>query len=183
MSLSAEDAAKAYAEADLLFDRNAVEAVMERMAGEIGAALKDTNPLVLCVMTGGVIFAGQLLTRLDFTLQVDYLHATRYRGATSGGTLHWLAKPSHPLKNRTVLVLDDIFDEGWTLKAILAHCRDEGAREVYSAVLVDKLHERKADLRPDFVGLEAPDRYLFGYGMDYKDYLRNAPGIFAVKGM
>lgn len=181
MSVTAEQALEVYTHADCLHSQAEVEAALTRMAGEIAARLKGSNPLLLCTMTGGVVVTGQLLTRLDFPLQVDYLHATRYASGTQGGALQWNARPATALRDRVVLVLDDILDEGNTLAAILEYCKTEGAREVYSAVLVDKLHDRRCDVRADFVGLTVPDRYVFGYGMDYKNYWRNAPGIFAVR--
>ncbi len=181
MSVTAEQALSVYTRADRLYSQAEVEAALARMAGEIGARLKGRNPLLLCVMTGGVVAMGQLLTQLNFPLQVDYLHATRYAGSTQGGELQWRTRPVTALRDRVVLVVDDILDEGHTLAAILQYCRAEGAREVYSAVLVSKMHDRKCDVRADFVGLTVEDRYVFGYGMDYKDYWRNAPGIFAVR--
>jgi len=170
-------------EADCLFTQDQVQVALDRMCTEITKKLGDANPLVLSVMTGGIIPAGHILTRLNFPLQLDYIHATRYRGETSGGKLNWIVKPTFPVKGRTVLIIDDIYDEGITLSEIVEYCSSEGATEVYSAVLVEKKHERKEQLKPDFVGVETEDRYLFGYGMDYRGYLRNAPGIFAVKGM
>lgn len=181
MSVTAEQALNVYAHADRLYSQAEVDAALARMADAIGVRLKGLNPLLLCVMTGGVVALGQLLTRLDFPLQIDYLHATRYAGDTQGGALQWRARPATPLRDRVVLVVDDILDEGNTLASILRYCRAQGAREVYSAVLVNKLHDRKCDVRADFVGLTVADRYVFGYGMDYKDYWRNAPGIFAVR--
>ncbi|MFA7095080.1 MAG: hypoxanthine-guanine phosphoribosyltransferase [Gammaproteobacteria bacterium] len=173
-----------YAQADVLYRAEEVEAALDRMAAEITRVLKDSNPLVIGVMTGGMIPAGRILPRLDFPLEIDYLHATRYCGETRGGKLHWIARPQTPLRDRVVLIVDDILDEGLTLAAILEECRAEGAKAVYSAVLVEKLHDRKAKgAHADFVGLQVVDRYVFGYGMDYKGYLRNAPGIYAVKGM
>lgn len=180
MTVTAQQAFAVYAKADRLYSESEVEAALDRMADAITARLKDSDPLVLCVMTGGIVAAGKLLTRLNFPLQLDYMHATRYRGATEGGALHWLARPATPLQGRAVLVVDDILDEGWTLAAILEECKVQGASAVYSAVLVDKKRNRKNDLHADFVGLEVADRYVFGYGMDYHTYLRNAPGIFAV---
>jgi hypoxanthine phosphoribosyltransferase len=182
MSITPEQAQLAYQNAELIHDEATVEAALDRMAEEITARIKDTNPLVLGVMLGGLIPTGKLLTRLDFPLQLDYLHATRYRGETRGGELHWIAHTRVPMRDRVVLVIDDILDEGATLAAILQHCRDEGAREVIGAVLVNKLHDRKApDAHADIIGLEVDDRYVFGYGMDYKGFLRNAPGIFAAR--
>lgn len=181
--MNIDDVNQVMNEADCLHDQQAVEAALDKMATAIGSVMQHRNPLVLCVLTGAIIPAGHLLTRLPFPMQIDYIHATRYRGKTSGGELNWKVRPTHSLKDRTVLVVDDILDEGITLAAILEHCRQEGASEVYSAVLVEKQHDRKNGLQADFVGLRTEDRYLFGYGMDYKDYLRNAPGIYAVKGL
>lgn len=172
-----------YQEADCLYNRVAVEQALDRMAQAMTMDLHDKNPLILCVMTGGIIPMGQLLTRLDFPLQIDYVHASRYRGETSGGKLHWMHHPAFSLKHRNVVLVDDILDEGITLDAIIEYCWEEGANDVKSAVLVNKLHERKNHIKADYVGLDVEDRYLFGFGMDYHDYLRNAAGIYAVKGM
>jgi len=182
MPITPKEAFAAYAEADQLYTAQQVEQALERMAQEITGKLRDSNPLVLCVMLGGMIPAGRLLGRLEFPLQLDYIHATRYRGKTSGGELHWIARPSAPLEGRVVLVIDDILDEGITLAAIVGECKAQGAREVYTAVLVDKKHDRKEGMAATFTGLEVDDRYVFGCGMDYKGYLRNIPGIYAVKG-
>ena len=181
--MDAKQAEQTLKEADCLFTDGQVKAAIQTMADEIKAKLADRDPLVLCVMTGAVIPAGHLLTHLDFPLQVDYIHATRYRGQTKGGKLHWNTRPSHELKGQNILIIDDIFDEGITLSEIVDYCYAEGANEVFTAVLVNKKHDRKEQLKIDYIGLETEDRYLFGYGMDYHGYLRNAPGIFAVKGM
>lgn len=183
MEVNSEQAAAVYAEADCLYDRGAVEGAIENMAVEITENLEGKNPLVLSVMSGAMIPAGILLSHLNFPLHIDYIHATRYRGDTTGGELDWRVYPRYALKDRAVLIIDDILDEGLTLQAIIEHCRAEGAAEVYSAVLVQKQHERNVGVGADFVGLEVEDRYVFGYGMDYKEYWRNAPGIFAVKGL
>lgn len=180
--ISAEEALAVQRDADLLYTAEQVAAAVDRMTAAITARLKGRDPLVLVVMSGALIPAGQLLVRLDFPFQIGYLHATRYQGATRGGALNWIARPSIPVKDRVVLIVDDIFDEGMTLKAILEDIRRCGAREIYSAVLVNKIHDRKVPgLSVDFVGLEVGDRYVFGCGMDYKEYLRNLPGIYALK--
>lgn len=169
------------ADAEQLFSEADMEAALDRMAADISQCLGDSNPLLLTVLNGGIICAGKLLTRLRFPLQLDSIHATRYRGKTSGGEIHWLLQPATPLQNRTVLLVDDILDEGVTLAALVAWCREQGAAAVYTAALVDKQIGRERPCVADFVGVTAPDRYLFGYGMDYKNYLRNAAGIFACK--
>lgn len=151
------------------------------MAAEIAGAIGDRNPVVLCVMLGGLIPAARLLARFDFPLEIDYAHATRYRGGTKGHDLQWKAKPATDLSGREVLIIDDILDEGVTLRGVIDHCRSRGAGGVYSAVLVDKQHGRsKAVDRADFTGLEVDDRYVFGCGMDYKGSFRNLRSIHAV---
>lgn len=183
MSVTPEQAQQVYDEADCLFDRSAVEAAITQMAVAITTEMGDKNPLILSVMSGAMIPAGILLSHLNFPLHTDYIHATRYRGETSGGELDWRVTPRYSLEGRVVLIIDDILDEGLTLQAIIESCRAQGAAAVYSAVLVKKLHDRNVGIEADFVGLEVEDRYVFGYGMDYKEYWRNAPGIYAVKGL
>ncbi len=176
-----EEVKKVEREADILYSEQEVEAAIERMAKEITVALAGTDPLVLCVLIGGVIPTGKLLQRLPFPLTLDTVYATRYRGGLSGHDIEWIQKPRQAVQGRTVLVVDDVLDEGITLEAICNHCRSQGAKKVYSAVLVDKQIHRAKPHRADFAALEANNRYLFGYGMDYKGYLRNAAGIFACK--
>jgi hypoxanthine phosphoribosyltransferase len=173
------------AEADCLFTEAEVEAAIDQVAARINAELAERNPVVFCVMNGGLIFSGKLLPKLAFPLEASYLHATRYRNETSGGELFWKAKPEVSFIDRDVLIIDDILDEGHTLGAIIDFCRHAGARAVHTAVLIDKEHQRKArpDLKANYVGLQCIDRYIFGYGMDYKGYWRNAAGIYAVKGL
>ncbi len=167
------------ATADLLYSEQQVETAIDKMAQEINTLLADRNPLLLCVLNGGIVMAGKLLTRLKIPLTIDAINASRYQNQTSGGNIEWVLKPGTPLKDRTVLIIDDILDEGITLEAIYQYCLEQGATSVYSAVLVDKILDHKKPITADFIGLEVEDRYLFGYGMDYKGYLRNAAGIYA----
>lgn len=170
------------AEADCLFTQADVDTALDRMAEAITARLADQNPLVISVLNGGILPTAGLVLRLRFPLEIDSIKAGRYQGDTSGGSeMRWLLKPGTPLAGRTVLVVDDILDEGITLAEIRRYCLEHGAAAVYSAVLVDKQLGRAKACQADFVGLEAENRYLFGYGMDYKEYLRNWPGIFACK--
>ncbi len=170
-------------EADCLFTKAEVNAAIASLAESISKELSGSNPIIMGIMNGAMIPMGLLLPELDFSLQVDYLHATRYRDKTSGGKMKWLAPPKIEIKGRTVLLVDDIHDEGITLEAIKNYCLEEGVDKVYTAVLVNKIHDRKNNTCADFVGINIPDRYVFGFGMDYKGMLRNAPGIYAVKGL
>lgn len=167
------------ASAVLLHSQSEVESAIDSMANKINALLHDKNPVFLCIMNGGVVISGKLLTRLSFPLTFDAINASRYQNKTIGGKIHWLQKPQTDLKNRTVLIVDDILDQGLTLEAICNYCKDQGATSIYTAVLINKKLGHKKPVIANFVGLEVENYYLFGYGMDYKGYLRNAPGIYA----
>ena len=181
MALTSDEIHSIQDTAECLHDAAAVHQALDQMALDISDTLGETLPVVLCVLNGGIIPAGHLLTRLTFPLEIGYLHATRYRGETSGAEVQWLCEPLIELQDRTVLVVDDILDEGQTLADIVDHCEQAGATQVYSAVLVQKHHDRLiAGIEADFVGLRVDDRYVFGFGMDYKGYLRNMNGVYAL---
>jgi hypoxanthine phosphoribosyltransferase len=167
--------------AEVIHTEVEVRNAMDRMAQQVTAVLEHENPIVLAVMTGGMVPAVWLCSRLSFPHQLDYVHATRYVGTTSGGELEWRVEPRLQMSGRSVLIVDDILDEGITLDAVAQHCRELGAVDVRVAVLVRKRHSRnRTGVRPDFVGLEVPDRYVFGCGMDYEEYFRNVPAIYAL---
>ena len=169
------------AAAELIHSEQTVAAAVSRVAGEITAVLGETNPLLLCVMSGGVPFAGQLMTQLHFPLDFDYMHVTRYGQDTSGGALSWRTAPWTSVKGRTVLVLDDILDEGVTLAAIVERMMQLGAKACYTAVATDKQNGKDKPIKADFVALSVPDRFVFGYGMDVRGQWRNLPAIYAIK--
>lgn len=186
---------EALSRSTMLHDRAALEAQIARMAGEIVADFAPAAgegdraadvPLFVTVMHGGLPFAAQLafaLGECGFDLEFDYLHATRYRGHTTGSGLAWLHRPATPMRGRRVLLADDILDEGHTLLAVQRWCEDQGAREVRVAVLAVKRHDRCVEgIRADYVGVEVPDAYVFGYGMDYHEQGRNLPAIYALDG-
>jgi len=180
MTITAQEASKVLAVAHCCYNKVEIERAIDQMAKEITAQLGELEPLLLCVMNGGLIITGDLLLRLDFPLDYDYIHATRYAGKTRGSELNWVSRPHKPLAGRNVLIVDDILDEGITLQELVKYCEQEGVGSVRTAVLVNKLHDRKHLDIADFIGLTVEDRYVFGYGMDYKGYLRNVPGIYAV---
>lgn len=177
-----EDIEQVLSAADLIYDAEQISSALDDMAAQLNHQLVDKSPLVLCVMQGGIVFTGHLVTRLTGMLELDYIHATRYRNQTLGDQLNWLVYPRVPLKDRTVLILDDILDEGITLHAIVEYCYTQGAKEVISAVLLHKKHGRcKSGVSSDYVALEVEDRYVFGFGMDYKGQLRHMNAVYALK--
>jgi hypoxanthine phosphoribosyltransferase len=168
-------------QAEIVFDTADIDRAIDHLAQRLTERLGDVSPLVLCVMQGGLMFTGRIMSQLPLTTEFDYIHATRYGDNTTGNELKWIAYPKKRLQDRVVLILDDILDEGYTLAAIEQYCREQGAREVISAVLLQKKHNRlKPGMRCDYVALEVDDRYVFGYGMDYKGKLRHLDKIYAI---
>jgi hypoxanthine phosphoribosyltransferase len=178
-----QNLADALKNSEVLFDRAELEQAIARIALEINRDYADDRPVFLTVMHGGMIFASLLSLELGFDVDFDYLHATRYRGATTGSGLAWLHRPATPLEGRRVLIADDILDEGHTLKAVKHWCEDQGAVDVRIAVLAEKIHDRRVeDIDAEYIGLEVPDRYVFGFGMDFNEQGRNLPGLYALVG-
>jgi len=168
-------------EADLLFSADQVKTAVEKMAREITTAMKDEFPIVLSVMGGAAVFTGQLLPQLAFPLEFGAIEVTRYNNDIQGRDIAWRLAPRDNVRGRTVLVVDDILDEGITLAAIRNKLTDMGAARFYSAVFADKDIQREKPVRADFVGVKVPNRYVFGYGMDAYGLWRNLPAIYALK--
>jgi hypoxanthine phosphoribosyltransferase len=164
-----------------LFSAAEINAAVEKIAREITHALADSKPLVLCVMNGATVFAGKLLPLLDFPLEFDSVRATRYRNTTTGGEILWKTFPETDMRDRTVLLLDDILDQGHTLAAISQKCREAGASRILIAVLTEKETGHPKPARADFIGLPAPNRYIFGCGMDIHGWWRNLAEIRVMK--
>jgi len=181
MTLSNQQARDILQQAELLYPEEEVHAAVVRVAREINSALADVHPLVLSVMGGAVVFTGQLLPLLDFPLDFDYVHVSRYGSGQQGGELHWEVEPRENVRGKVVLVVDDILDEGETLAAVKQRVMELGATGFYCAVFADKLNGKDKPIRADFVGVELPDRFVFGFGMDIQGAWRNLPAIYATK--
>ncbi len=167
-------------QSELIHSAQAVETSIDQLARRISSALGESNPIVLCVMGGAVVFAGQLLPKLNFPLTFDYVQVSRYHNQTQGQQLVWKVTPGDNVRGRTVLVLDDILDEGHTLAAIKQKCLEQGAKSVVIAVLAEKELSHAKPVAADFVGLKVPNCYVFGCGMDIYGWWRNLPAIYAL---
>jgi len=180
------DKAKAMmADAEEIFDSATVQRAVDKVAQQLNQRFNEDDsapfPLVLGVMGGAVVFCGQLLTRLKFPLEFDYMHVTRYGEKDQGGKIEWKVVPRSNVQGRTVIVLDDILDEGETLAHVKERLLEMGAAEVILAVFADKDIGKAKPAKPDYVGLVLPNRFVVGYGMDAYGYWRNLPGIWAIR--
>jgi hypoxanthine phosphoribosyltransferase len=166
-------------EAEIIYDELAVSQAISSIAKQLNQYYIEEMPIVLPVMSGAAYFAGQLLPQLKFPLELDYVQATRYRNRLQGKDLEWIVKPKDTIKNRSVLILDDILDEGFTLQAIVEQCQSLGAKDIKIAVLVEKKLSISKPIQADYVGLLVANRYVFGCGMDIYGWWRNLPAIYA----
>ncbi|MGE5649490.1 MAG: hypoxanthine-guanine phosphoribosyltransferase [Bacillota bacterium] len=172
-------------DAELIFDEAAVQQAVDKVAQQLNERFNvddgEAFPLVLGVMGGAVVFCGQLLTRLRFPLEFDYMHVTRYGSLDQGGKIEWKVIPRSSVQGRTVVVLDDILDEGETLAHVKERLLEMGAADVVVAVFADKDIGKKKPIKADYIGLTLPNKFVVGYGMDAYGYWRNLPGIWAIK--
>jgi len=179
-----QQAKKILDNAELIYSADEIQQSIVEIAAKINATFKNTSQpvIVMPIMNGGLIISGNLLPLLDFPIEIDYIHATRYRNEITGGNLQWKVKPKLFVKNRTLLIIDDILDEGYTLKAVVDYLKQQNVADVFTAILIEKNHKKmNVPIVSDFVGLSVEDRYVFGFGMDYKGYHRNINAIYAVK--
>jgi hypoxanthine phosphoribosyltransferase len=179
--LSREQASAALLKSEIIFSEQQVQAAVVRMAKEINGVMADVHPLVLSVMGGAVVFTGQLLPLLTFPLDFDYVHVSRYGNSQQGGEMNWKVAPQENVRGRVVMVVDDILDEGETLHAVRQRVMALGATQFYSAIFADKMNGKSKPIRADFVGIQVPDRFVFGYGMDIHGAWRNLPAIYATR--
>ena len=170
----------ARAGAEEVVSRETVLKAIDQTAIRLDLALHDENPLLVCVLQGAIAFTGALLQRLHFPLQLTSVHVGRYSDHTHGGELNWFARPTIALADRHVVLIDDVLDRGITLAALKSWALAQGAAKVTIVVLVDKQVNTEREISADFTVLECPDRFLFGWGMDYRGYWRNLPAIYAI---
>ena len=165
----------------VLFSRDEVSAAVQKMADEINGFYGDKPLVVVSVLTGAIIPAAWLVTKLKMPIQMDFVHATRYRGGLYGAELEYRVPPRLNLENKDVLIVDDIFDEGNTLAAIKGSVESRKAHSVKMAALVRKDHDRGLPRDfIDFVGLDVPDVYVFGCGMDAYEEWRHLDEILVL---
>jgi hypoxanthine phosphoribosyltransferase len=170
-----------FPQAKIVATESEVNDAFLRLAADLQPLVSSHDCVLLGVLLGGLVPLARLAAMINGDFEIDTCQASRYRGGTTGGDLDWVQPPRADIKGRTVLLIDDIFDEGATLEFIVNDCLARGAERVVGTMLVRKRHSRAiAEVRPDFVGLEVEDRYVFGCGMDYGHRWRHLPAIYAL---
>lgn len=162
-----------------LFSAGEIARRIDALAHDIAACdLKD--PLIVAVLKGSFIFAADLIRALHghgFSPEIDFIFLASYGAGTTGGEVTILRDVSSAIEGRDVVIVDDILDSGRTLAFAKARLEERGARSVKTCILLDKQVPRAADVTPDFIGFECPDRFVVGYGMDLGHRYRELPFI------
>ena len=172
---------KILSESECIYTESQINKSIAELAKKIEEKIYPLNPLVMPILDGAVMFSAALLKHFSFPFDVDYMHLTRYRGKTVGSSLEWKKKPTAAIENRDVVIVDDIFDEGYTLSEAAHYCKNKNAKSVLTVVLALKEHNRSFNnTLPDYYALKVPDRYVFGFGMDYKNNYRDLTSIYAL---
>jgi len=172
--------AKLLQHSSLVFSAKEVEQAIDDVARKIRLHVGDAPMVLICVMTGGLFFAARLMAKLNIPIEIDYVQASRYQHDLHGGSLIWTKSPSLNLQNKLVLIVDDILDEGVTLKGVKETCLQMGASQVITVALTEKNNRRHKAINADFIGLLVPDKFVFGCGMDVYGWWRNLPEIRAL---
>ena len=167
----------------VLFNRQEIEAAVNRLAAEISGDYHEKYPLLIGILKGAFVFLSDLIRRLDFPLEVDFIRLSSYgKDRQTSGTVKVMQELSTPIKDRNVLVIEDIVDTGLTTAFLLDYLREKKPASLKLCALTDKSSRRQVPVTIDYLGLTVPDKFLVGYGLDWDEKLRNLPDICFLEG-
>jgi hypoxanthine phosphoribosyltransferase len=163
---------------DIGYDR--IHDAVTRLSAEIMADYGHLRPLFLCVLNGSFMFAGDLLKEYNGACEVSFIKLSSYRGTNSTEEVRTLIGLSEDIRGRDVVILEDIIDTGITISQLLKDLTDYAPNSIRVATLLLKPDALRSDIRPDYVGLEIPNDFIVGYGLDYDGYGRNSRDIYRI---
>lgn len=171
------------AELHVLFDRHEIETAVRRLASEISKDYRNQNPLLLGVLRGSFVFMADLIRHLDFPLEVDFIGLSSYGSSTqSSGKIKVVKKQETPVRERNVLVVEDIVDTGLTTAFLLQYLQRRKPASVKLCALTEKPLRREVPVNIDYLGFTVPNKFLVGYGLDANQKCRNLPDICYLEG-
>lgn len=157
-----------------------IQKEIKRIAGEMNHDLADKNPIFLGILNGAFMFASDLFKQISIPCQITFLKLASYEGTRSSGTVKQLIGINQDIKDRTVVILEDIVDTGITLDTIIRQLSGFEPREILVATMLHKPAALEKDVKLDYVGFEIPNEFVLGYGLDYNGYARNLPEIYTL---
>ena len=164
---------------ELLVPADEIECAIDRVAVQLNVELRNVSPVFICVMKGGLPFTWDLMKRINLDVELDFVRVNRYNNSTPG-EVKFERDVTIDLSDRTVVLIDDILDEGVTLEFLVDRYRQK-ARSVHTCVLVDKNINASRSIHADHAAVECPNLFLVGRGMDFNGRYRQLPAIYALQ--
>ncbi|MBQ2321473.1 MAG: hypoxanthine phosphoribosyltransferase [Bacteroidales bacterium] len=162
------------------YPESQITQAVAKVADAINADLDGRDPLFLCVLNGAFMFAADLMKRVSIPSKISFVKFASYSGTQSTGVIKQLIGLNEDLTGRTVVIIEDIVDTGITIENLVKQCKEKGAADVRVATMLFKPGNCKTPTKPDYVGLEIPNDFIVGYGLDYDGYGRNIPEILTL---
>lgn len=164
----------------VLFEADKIKETVKRMGQEITEAYKGETVVAISLLRGSFVFAADLVREIKVPTIIDFMTTSSYGDKLeTSGRVDIIHDLRTDLKDQNVLIIDDICDSGYTLKAIINFVKEKNPKSVKTAVFLDKPSRRIVDVYPEFIGEEIEDLYVVGYGLNYGNFYRNCPYIFA----
>ena len=166
----------------VLYSKEELNRRMDELAKQLTAEYRDQRPLIIYVMTGAVLFTVDMIKRMDIMAKLDFIDVSSYYGGTSStGKVKLVQDLKSDVRDRSILIMEDIVDTGHTLKYLIDLLKERGAKSVKVCTLLDKPEGRQVEVKADYVGFNVPNEFLVGYGLDYQGYYRNLPYVGILK--
>lgn len=165
----------------LLFTRDEIEATVKRLAAEIRWDYCDKHPILIGVLKGSFMFMADLIRLLDFPLEVDFIWLSSYGGRKTSGRIKLVQGVQSKIKDRHVLVIEDIIDTGLTTAFVLDYLKRRRPASLRLCTLTEKPARRKVPVNIDYLGLTVPNRFIVGYGIDWNERFRYLDSIYAIE--
>ncbi len=166
----------------ILYSQDDINQRLNQLANTITEKYRDQFPVIVSVMTGAMVFATDMIKRMNFKLNVDYVDVSSYEnGDQSTGQVKLVQDLSHSIKGRPVIIMEDIIDTGYTLQYLTNLLADRDAKSIEICALLDKPARRQVNVEADYIGFTVPDEFIVGYGLDYDGLYRNLPFVGILK--
>lgn len=166
----------------VLYSRQDIEDAIDRLSTQLTEEYRDKRPIIISVLSGAILFTVDMIEKMDIMAQLDFIDVSTYFGGTaSTGKLKLIHDLNKDVKDRNVLIMEDIVDSGHTLSFLIDLLKKRGAKSVKTVSLLDKPEGREYDVTVDYYGFKVPNEFLVGYGLDYKGYYRNLPYVGVLK--
>jgi len=164
-----------------LFTKDEIAATVRRLAAEIGRDYRDKHPVLIGVLKGSFMFLADLIRLLDFPLEVEFIRLSSYSSGKSPGKIKLVQDVQSEIKDRHVLVIEDIIDTGFTTAFVLEHLGKKKPASLKLCTLTDKPSRRKTAVNIDYLGLTVPNKFIVGYGIDWDERFRYLSGIYTIE--